>query len=273
MTRWDQARDARDRTLVLVVPRAAQARNAAAHHAADARDWAAPRLEYGMMTARRRARDTTRERLVPAMENARFRLEAFGRDTVVPAVGPRAQHAMDTARHRMQDDVVPRLSMAAASARESGEPVLHEARSRAEAAAMALRGDLSAAEMNRIVARKRHRKRNSMMVLCTALAIGATMGWMWWQRKASHAEWKADESTAVPPSAAGPDAFRSSPNPEMTVTDPGHATEDEFDAMQPAAGGRRGSRRSNQGGQGKRNRRNRHNRHHGHSGHQHPDET
>ncbi|UGQ15260.1 DUF5324 family protein [Yinghuangia sp. ASG 101] len=271
MTRWDQARDARDRTLVLVVPHAAKARNAAVHHAADARDWAAPRLEYGMATARRRARDTTRERVVPAMENARFRLEAFGRDTVVPAIGPRAQHAMDSAKHRMRDDVVPRLNTAAASARESGEPMLHAARSRAEAAAMALRGDLSATEMSRMVARKRHRKRNSMMVLCTALAIGATLGWMWWQRKATRTEWRADESTAVPPTVAGPDAFRSSPNPEMTVTDPGHATEDESD-MQTAASGRRGSRRSNQTGGGKRNRRNRQNRHHGHPGHRHPDE-
>lgn len=263
MTRWDQARDARDRTLVLVVPRAAQARNAAVHHAADARDWAAPRLEYGMAEARRRARDTTRERLVPAMENARIRLEMFGRDTVAPAIGPRAQLAMDTARHRMHDDVVPRLNMAAASARETGEPMLHEARSRAEAAAMALRGDVTAAEMSRMVARKRHRKRNSMMVLGTAMAIGAAMGWMWWQRKASQTEWRADESAAVPP-VSGPDAYRSSPNAEMTVTDPGHATEDESDAMQATAPGRRGSRRSNQTGQ-KRNRGG--NRRHGHSRH------
>ncbi len=269
MTRWDQARDARDRTLVLVVPRAAQARNAAVHRAADARDWAAPRLEYGMAAARRRARDTTREHVLPAMENARFRLEMFGRDTVAPAIGSRTQQAMDAARHRMQDDVVPRLNMAAVSAREAGEPVLHEARSRAEATAMALRGDVTAAEMSKMVARKRHRKRNSMMLLCTALAIGATMGWMWWQRKASRTEWRADESTAVPP-VAGPDAYRSTPNPEMTVTDPGHATEDETDAVRAAASGRRGSRRSNHSGQGKRNRGNRQ---HRNSGRPHHDES
>ncbi|HSA50043.1 MAG TPA: DUF5324 family protein [Yinghuangia sp.] len=236
MTRWDQARDARDRTMVLVVPRAAQARNAAVHYAADARDWAAPRLEYGMATARRRARATARERLVPALGNARYRMEAFGRDTVAPAVGPRAQQAMDAARHRMQDDVVPRVNMAATAAREAGEPVLHEARSRAEAAAMALRGDVTAAEMAKLVARKRNRKRNSMMVLLTGLAIGATVGWMWWQRKASQPEWRADESTAVPPSATGPDAYRSNPNVDMTVTDPGYAAEGDTGDMHPATG-------------------------------------
>lgn len=242
MTRWEQARDAGDRTVVWIAPRAANARNTAAHHAADARDWAAPRLEYGMAVARRQARDTTRDRVVPAVAAARMKLAAFGRDTVAPAVGPRAQQAMDTAKQKVQDDVVPRVNHAAVAAREAGEPVLQEARSRAEATVLALRGDVTAAEMNKIVKKKKHKKRSNMLVLLLALAIGATAGWVWWQRKASEPEWKADESLPVPP--AGPDAYRSEPGVDMAVTDPGHVAEDEDTDEMHTAGSAKGKHRN-----------------------------
>lgn len=240
MTRWEQARDAGDRTVVWIAPRAAHARNAAVHYAADARDWATPRLEHGVAVARQQARDTTRDRVVPALAVARMKLAAFGRDTVAPTVAPRAQHAMDTAKQRVQDDVVPRVNHAAVAALEAGEPLLHEARSRAEAAVLALRGDVTAAEMNKIVKKKRHKKRNNMLVLITALAIGATAGWVWWQRKASQPEWKADESLAMPP--ASPDAYRSEPGVSAPVTDPGHVSEDE-DEMH-TAGSAKGKHRN-----------------------------
>lgn len=225
MTRMEQARAAGDRTVVWIAPRAAHARDAAVHYAAGARDWATPRLEHGFAAARQQAGATTRERILPALAAGRARMTAYGRDTVAPAVAPRAQSAMDTAKHRVQDDLVPRAQTAAVAAREAGEPMLHEARSRAEAALMALRGDVTQAEMNKIVKKKRHRKRNSLLVLLVGIGIGATAGWFWWQRKAAEPEWKADENMTMPATTgAGPDAYRSG---STAVTDPGHVSEDD----------------------------------------------
>lgn len=243
MTRLEQARDAGGRTIVWITPRAANARDAAAHYVVDARDWAGPRLGHGFTVARLRAQATTRERVLPALAAARLRMAAYGRDTVAPAVGPRAQHALDTAKQRMQDDVVPRAQNAAIAAKEAGEPVLTEARSRAEAAAMALRGDVSAAEMHKMVKKKQHKKRNSMFVLLMAMTIGATAGWLWWQRKAERAEWKSDEDMPMPP--AGPDAYRSGDaTVDMAVTDPGHAREDKKSAEDiPTTGGSKAKHR------------------------------
>ncbi|MDI2132861.1 DUF5324 family protein [Yinghuangia seranimata] len=212
----DQARDARDRVVVWIAPRAMNAREAAVHYAGDARAWAAPRLEQALADARVQAQD----RVLPALDAARLRMTAYGRDTVAPALGPRVESAVDAAKHRVQDDLVPAVNHAAVAAREASEPMLMEARSRAEAAAMALRGEVTAAEMNKIVKAKKHKRRRRSFALVTALAIGACLGWVMWQRRVEEAEWKADD-TATEPAPGQADAYRGEP-----VTDPGSVTED-----------------------------------------------
>lgn len=207
----EQARDVSGRTVVWIAPRAAHARDSAAQHAADAREWAAPRLAAALVAAREQGRT----RVLPAMDNARMRAAAYGRDRVAPALSPRAQLVMENARRRYADDVRPRAVAAAVAARDASEPALAEARARAEAAAVALRGDVSAAEIRKLAKQKKRRKNRRIFML--ALAIGAAAGWVWWQRKTEEPEWKADES--LPPAPApgmSPDAYRGEP-----VTDPG----------------------------------------------------
>jgi hypothetical protein len=76
--------------------------------------------------------DSATARVSPVLEEARVRLTP-----AVERLGP----AVDTARERLRNDVVPAVIAAAETARETSAPARAEAKDRAAAALLALRGD------------------------------------------------------------------------------------------------------------------------------------
>lgn len=166
MTRMDPVREATGRTRERLAPHAANAKDAAAHYAGAARDLAV---------------ETTRERVVPAL--------VYAKDNA----GPRVEHAVEVARQRVRHDVVPRVYQAVDQARVAAEPVRDEARSRAGAALSVIKGEVTAAEIEKVARKKRRRGRGRRILLITAAAGGGYAVFVWWRRRNAQPEWLTDE--------------------------------------------------------------------------------
>ncbi|MGW0879163.1 DUF5324 family protein [Streptomyces sp. NPDC002671] len=183
MTRIDSVRaatgSAKDSVLhaaEVVAPYADTAMERAAHYAQEARVRLAPVVSQ----AAEQARVQYDARLVPRLEQARTH--------VPPKVDLAAQEAAVRTRKAARQAAEysrPRIEHAVAAA----GPVREEAAARGAAALVALRGHVSAEEIQKLARRNERRSRRGRAVkalaLLTVLAGGAFAAWKWWDKQAN----------------------------------------------------------------------------------------
>ncbi|MGW5349320.1 DUF5324 family protein [Streptomyces sp. NPDC004031] len=218
MTRIDSVRSAADMTKDSV----RHAAEVAAPYANTAKDEAARYAQQAGVYAQqagasaRRAYDA---RLAAQVKQAREQAWA--------AVPPKAAEAVETAAKRTAqgartaaDYAVPRVSSAVAATRAVAVPVTAEALVRGSAALHALRGQVTAAEIDRLV-RKRIRRQQTARAFRTLLLAGAAGGavyaaWRWWSAQ-SDPEWLVEPGEAT--EAPAPEETISGTS-TLTVVDP-----------------------------------------------------
>ncbi|GAQ56336.1 DUF5324 family protein [Streptomyces acidiscabies] len=218
MTRIDSVRaatgSAKDSVLhaaEVVAPYADTAKEKAAHYAQEARVRLAPKVSQAaellapkVSQAAEQARVQYDAHLAPRLEQAR---------THVP---PKVDHAAHEAALRTRvaarqaaeysrqaaDYSRPRLEQAVAAA----GPVRDEAASRGAAALAALRGQVTPAQIDRLVRANRRRARAGRAVKGLAvlgvLAGGTYAAWRWWERQANP-DWLVEPPAATEVPAAG----------------------------------------------------------------------
>ncbi|MFC9910319.1 DUF5324 family protein [Streptomyces sp. NPDC059862] len=200
MTRIDSVRaatgSAKDSVLhaaEVVAPYADTAKDRAAHYAHEARVRLAPRVSQ----AAGQARVQYESHLAPRLEQARSH------------VPPRVDHAAHEAafRTRMAARQAagysrPRIEQAVAAA----GPVKDEAASRGAAALAALRGQVSAEEIHKLVRKHERRAKAGRAVKVLAvlgvLAGGAFAAWKWWDKQANP-DWLVEPPAATEVSESG----------------------------------------------------------------------
>lgn len=201
MTRIDSVRaatgSAKDSVLhaaEVVAPYADTAKERAALYAQEARVRLAPVVSQ----AAEQARVQYDARLAPRLEQARAH--------VPPKVDLAAQEAAVRARkaaRQAADYSRPKIEHAVAAA----GPVRDEAAARGAAALAALRGQVSAEEIQKLVRKHERRSRAGRAVkvlgVLTALAGGAFAAWKWWDKQANP-DWLVEPpaATEVPESGA-----------------------------------------------------------------------
>ncbi|MER5654706.1 DUF5324 family protein [Streptomyces sp. NPDC002131] len=194
MTRIDSVRaatgSAKDSVLhaaEVVAPYADTAKDRAAHYATEARVRLAPKVSQ----AAEQARVQYDAHLAPRFEQARTH--------VPPKVDQAAQEAAVRTRKAARQAAVyskPKIEQAVAAA----QPVGEEAASRGAAAIAALRGQVSAKEIQKLVRKHERRARNGRLVKGLAvlgiLAGGAFAAWKWWDKQANP-DWLVEPPAAT----------------------------------------------------------------------------
>ncbi|MBC9726408.1 DUF5324 family protein [Streptomyces sp. TRM68367] len=198
MTRIDSVRaatgSAKDSVLhaaEVVAPYADTAKERAAHYTHEARVRLAPKVTQAAEQARVQARAQYGTHVAPRLEQAR---------THVPPKVDLATHeaAARTRRAARQaaDYSRPRIEQAVAVA----GPVKDEAAARSAAAVAALRGQVTAKEIQKLVRRHERRARagRAVKVLAVAgtLAGGAFAAWKWWDKQANP-DWLVEPPAAT----------------------------------------------------------------------------
>ncbi|MEU1051525.1 DUF5324 family protein [Streptomyces sp. NPDC005876] len=200
MTRIDSVRaatgSAKDSVLhaaEVVAPYADTAKERAAHYAHEARVRLAPKVTQ----AADQARLQYGAHLAPKLEQARSH--------VPPKVDQAAQEAAVRARlaaRQAAEYSRPKIEQAVAAA----GPVRDEAALRGAAALAALRGQVSAAEIQKL-ARKHQRRAKAgraarMLLILGAVAGGAFAAWKWWDKQANP-DWLVEPPAATEVPEAG----------------------------------------------------------------------
>ncbi len=168
-----------------VAPYAESARDAAVHYAQEANERLAPKVSHAANGAARQCRMTYDSHLHPRLRAARAH--------VPPPVDLYTQ---------------PRIESALAAA----TPVAEEAASRSTAALAALRGQVSAKEVQKLV--RRHERQAQCgrlfkgVAVVGVLAAGAYLAWRWWDQQ-SNPDWLVEPPAATELSAqdAAPASF------------------------------------------------------------------
>ncbi|MEU8677441.1 DUF5324 family protein [Streptomyces sp. NPDC048560] len=172
----DSAKESAQHAAEVVAPYADTAKEQAAHYAHEARVLIAPK----MSKAAHQARVQYVAHLAPHIEQARTH--------VPPKVDLAAQRAAARTRGAARsaaDYTVPRVEHAVSLA----QPVAEEAVARSAAAVAALRGQVTAKEIQRLV--RKHRRRAKAGRLARNLAVlglvtgGAYAAWRWWDKQAN----------------------------------------------------------------------------------------
>ncbi|MCX4665770.1 DUF5324 family protein [Streptomyces sp. NBC_01381] len=181
-----------------VAPYAGTAKDQAAHYAHDVRVRLAPKVSQAAHQAAEQARVQYGAHVAPRVEQAR---------THVP---PKVDHAAHEAAVRTRKAAKqtrkaarqaaeyskPRIEQAVAAA----QPVRDEAASRSVAAIAALRGDVSAKEIKRLVRKHERRARVGRLakgaVVLGLLAGGAIAAWKWWDKQANP-DWLVEPPAAT----------------------------------------------------------------------------
>jgi hypothetical protein len=185
-------------------------RDRVAHYADEARSKVAPHVETAVRRARDKAESSYHHHLEPRISHAR------------EAVPPRLEHVVEVAAdrtrqaaHRAAETAGPRITGtfnevrgatgpkihdALETARSHAEPVRYEARARGAAAAAVIRGQVSAADVEKLLkrqSRNAHRARTAKRLGLLALVLGAAAaGWQWW-RQQSTPDWLVEEPPAT----------------------------------------------------------------------------
>ncbi|MGW6703799.1 DUF5324 family protein [Streptomyces sp. NPDC054956] len=179
----------------VVAPYAESAKDAAVHYAHEANERLAPKVSAAADVAARQARMTYDSHLHPRIKAARTH--------VPPNVDRAATNAVKQSRRAMRqaaDYTQPRLETALAAA----QPVAEELSSRSTAALAALRGQVSAKEVQKLVRRNERRARTGRLfkgvALVGVLAGGAFAAWKWWDQQ-SNPDWLVEPPAATELSA------------------------------------------------------------------------
>ncbi|MFI6640463.1 DUF5324 family protein [Streptomyces sp. NPDC050504] len=194
MTRIDSVRAATDsakesvlHAAEVVAPYAGTAKDQAAHYAHEARVRLAPKVSG----AAHQARVHYDARLAPHVDRARGHVPPK-----VDAAAHLAAHRTRAAAQRAAQYAAPRVENAVAAA----QPVAEEAAARSTAALAALRGQVTAKEVSRLVRRHERRARRGRVVKGLAfaglLAGGAFAAWKWWDRQANP-DWLVEPPAAT----------------------------------------------------------------------------
>ncbi|MFJ6571443.1 DUF5324 family protein [Streptomyces sp. NPDC091292] len=211
MTRIDSVRaatgSAKDSVLhaaEVVAPYADTAKDRAAFYAQEARLRLAPKVSYAAQQAAEQARVQYGAYLAPRIEQARTH--------VPPKVDLAAQEAAERTRRAARqaaeysrqaaDYSRPHIEHVVAAA----GPVRDEAASRSAAALAALRGQVSAQEIQRLIRSHERRARAGRAVkrlaLVALLAGGAFAAWKWWDKQANP-DWLVEPPAATEVSDGG----------------------------------------------------------------------
>lgn len=192
----ESARESVRHAAEVVAPYAESAKDAAVHYAHEANERLAPKMSHAANEAARQARVTYDSHLHPRIKAARCH--------VPPNVDRAATKAVKKTRRAARqaaDYTQPRIESAIAAA----TPVAEEAASRSTAALAALRGQVSAKEVRKLVRRHERRARTARLVKGVAvvgiLAGGAFAAWKWWDQQ-SNPDWLVEPPAATELSAA-----------------------------------------------------------------------
>ncbi|MFJ7075303.1 DUF5324 family protein [Streptomyces sp. NPDC098781] len=198
MTRIDSVRaatgSAKDSVLhaaEVVAPYADTAKDRAAQYAQEARVRLAPMVSQATEQARAQARLQYGAHVAPYLEQARSH--------VPPKVDQAAHDAAARTRkaaRQAADYSRPRFEQAVAAA----APVRDEAAARGVAAVAALRGQVSAKEIEKLVRKHERRARTGravkMLAVLGLLAGGAFAAWKWWDKQANP-DWLVEPPAAT----------------------------------------------------------------------------
>ncbi|GAA0294912.1 DUF5324 family protein [Streptomyces polychromogenes] len=187
----ENARDAMRHAAEVVAPYAGTARDAAVQYAHEANARLAPKVSYAAAQASHQARAAYDNHLHPRMHAARTHLPPN-----VDRAATKAVHQTKLACRHAVDYTAPRLESAIAA----GRPVAEEASNRSMAALAALRGQVTAQEVQRLVRRHERRAKCGRMfkglALAGVLATGAYAAWKWWDRQ-SNPDWLVEPPAAT----------------------------------------------------------------------------
>ncbi|MYS60028.1 transcriptional regulator [Streptomyces sp. SID5468] len=218
----------------LVAPYAGTAKDTAAHYADEARRRIAPKVSSAADQARTAALAQYGCHVVPRIAQARHAVPP----KLAASVDAAAKRTRETAR-QAADYTAPRVGQAVEAARSAAEPVREEALARGAAALAALRGQVPAAELDKLLRRGRRRARTGRAVkcvLCAGLVAGAGVAaWRWWRRQ-TNPEWlvEAPSPTEVV-STDSHDAAGSARPPLTAVDGSGDSLDPEVRAKQAEA--------------------------------------
>lgn len=174
------AKDSVRHAAEVVAPYAGTAKDTATHYAHEARTRLAPKVAE----AAHQARSQYDAHLQPRIEHARGALPPK-----VDAAASRAAKRTRKAARQAADYTAPRVEHAVHSARAAAEPVREQAVARGTAAIAALRGQVSAKEIEKLVKKHNRRRRAGKAVkritVVGLLAGGAYAAWKWWDKQAN----------------------------------------------------------------------------------------
>ncbi|MFF4226978.1 DUF5324 family protein [Streptomyces sp. L500] len=201
------AKDSVRHAAEVVAPYAGTAKDAAVHYAHEARTRLAPKV-------------------AEAAHQARSQYDAH--------LQPRIEHARGA--------LPPKVDQVATKARAVAEPVRDEALSRGTAAIAALRGQVSADDVEKLTRRRNRRCRTGRvarrLVVFGLLTAGAVVAWKWWDRQANP-DWLVEPPEATEPadrahlSSVDGSGGRSALDPEVQAkqdrADTESSTEDDTD--------------------------------------------
>ncbi|GHJ40274.1 DUF5324 family protein [Streptomyces sp. TS71-3] len=197
----DSARDSVMHAAEVVAPYADTAKDRATHYAHEARVRIAPRVALAADQARVQYDAHLAPRVEQAIKQARSHVPPAVDDAAV-----RTRKAARQAAAATEQAVAvtrPRIEQAVSAAGPAG----HEALSRSSATLAALRGQVSAKDVERIIRRRERRARAGRVAkgiaLFTTLAGGAFVVWKWWDKQANP-EWLVEPpaATEVPPDSS-----------------------------------------------------------------------
>ncbi|MFI5803392.1 DUF5324 family protein [Streptomyces sp. NPDC051561] len=185
------ARDSVRHAAEVVAPYAGTAKDTAVHYAHEARTRIAPRVSHATHQAADQARAQYEARLAPHVEQALTHVPAR-----VDEAAHKAAKVTRKAARQAADYAGPRVEHAVAAA----QPVREEAAARSTAALAALRGQVSAKEVQKLVRKHERRARSGRLAKRLAvvglLAGGAFAAWKWWDKQANP-DWLVEPPAAT----------------------------------------------------------------------------
>jgi hypothetical protein len=168
----------------VMAPYAGTARDTAVQYAHEAGARLGPKVSKAARQARTSARDGYDQLVVPGIAKARKNLPPE-----VDKAATKAAKRTRKAARKATEYAAPRIESAVADARSASGPVREEAASRGAAAFAALRGQVSAKEIEKLMHKRDKRARRGRLAkrlgLLGLLAGGAYAAWRWWDKQAN----------------------------------------------------------------------------------------